>query len=384
MRLIALTCAVLVSLPANAVAASDVQVALGDGIRFSDTHGRYSAQLGGRLEVHAAAYRDDGVDMGNGAILRRARLYLKGVLDHHWLFKLDHDFTVAGVGGLRDAYLGYRRADGIRLYAGNYRVPYSLEFQANSHALMFQERSLGFAFSPGWRVGGAAVVPRPAWQLEFGLFGDRPARTAQGADGEWLAAMRVSGRPYRRTYGYLHLGAALLYGDPGDLPSLRYRSTPESRVTAVNLVDTGALQGVKNYLQHGLEASWTWKRFNLQTEYMAVELSRDTDELLFSGWYVQSSVFLTDDSRRYKGGRYVPVNPGSVIGHGGHGAWELALRYSGIDLSSGVVAGGEQDNLSLALNLYATRHVRLSAEYVRVLEAASEPDAVQMRMEWVY
>lgn len=353
------------------------------GLRLLSADGLYSLHIGGRVEVHSAWYEDDGVDMGDGAILRRMRISLKGKLAGNWLYKYDYDVAADSLRGVLDAYIGYRRSDGITFFAGNYRVPYSLEFQANPHAITFMERALPVAFAPGWRLGLAVQVPGRNWMLEAGVFGDRAFKASTAADSESLLAARFSGRPFRSGNRFLHLGAAVMYGSPGDQQNWRYRSTPESRVTSVAVVDTQAISGVQNYTQQGLEAAYNHGRFNLQTEYMAVDLKRSPHDLAFSGGYAQASLFLTRDSRRYKAGRFVPVQPRNSWGHGGHGAWEVAARYSTLDLNDRDVQGGEMTNLTVALNLYATRQVRFTAEHVRVLEGPTEPNAFQLRAEWV-
>jgi phosphate-selective porin OprO/OprP len=353
------------------------------GLKLKTPNGN-SVHIGGRVEAHFAAYQDDQRDMGDGAILRRARFYIKGKVDGNWLYKLDYDLVDGGMKGLKDAYIGYRRGDGVELYAGNYRVPFSLEFQANPHANTFMERALPFAFAPGWRVGAAARIPGENWLLEGGVFGDRPAKANSAADGEAVGALRLTGRPIRSGEDFLHVGAAVLYGTLGDQPQLRYRSGPESRTSSVNLVDTGAINGASDYFQSGFEASITANRFNAQAEYIALDIHREPSDLQFSGWYLNSSVFLTNDRRRYKSGRYIPVKPNQPIGRGGAGAWELAARLSSIDLSDGDIDGGKLKEATLALNVYATQHVRFSGEYIHVLSGDDRPAVAQLRAEWVF
>lgn len=62
------------------------------------------------------------------------------------------------------------------------------------------------------------------------------------------------------------------------------------------------------------------------------------------------------------------MSPKSTVGNGGFGAWELAVRYSEIDLydtSSAVTDLGEEgDIFTIGLNWYATRNVRFMANYV--------------------
>jgi phosphate-selective porin OprO and OprP len=81
--------------------------------------------------------------------------------------------------------------------------------------------------------------------------------------------------------------------------------------------------------------------------------------LKFQGGYAEATYVLTGETRPYKSasasyGGIEPANPFSLTG-GGWGAWEIAARYSTIDLNDRLglangVAGGRQTIYTLALN----------------------------------
>src|ERR1700749_884762 len=65
----------------------------------------------------------------------------------------------------------------------------------------------------------------------------------------------------------------------------------------------------------------------------------------------------------------VPNNPVSVTNYGGWGAWEIATRYSVIDLNdqlgtSNGVAGGKQTVYTAGLNWYVNRNIRFMFNYL--------------------
>jgi phosphate-selective porin OprO and OprP len=61
-------------------------------------------------------------------------------------------------------------------------------------------------------------------------------------------------------------------------------------------------------------------------------------------------------------GRIEPAAPFSFR-HGGCGAWEVAARYSKVDLTSGTLDGGVFDRWSGALSWHPTRNFRFEFNY---------------------
>jgi phosphate-selective porin OprO/OprP len=93
--------------------------------------------------------------------------------------------------------------------------------------------------------------------------------------------------------------------------------------------------------------------FTAQSEYTRVALVRigDRPQATFDGMYVSGSVFLTGEHRPYliEEGEFDRVIPKSHSG-----AWEVAARWSTMDLndsSQGVgIKGGRGTNVTLGLN----------------------------------
>ncbi len=67
-------------------------------------------------------------------------------------------------------------------------------------------------------------------------------------------------------------------------------------------------------------------------------------------------------------GSFVRITPRTSVGDGGIGTWQVALRYSNLDLTDVDVTGGEQDNLTIGMNWFATPNIRFTANYVNVLD----------------
>jgi len=58
---------------------------------------------------------------------------------------------------------------------------------------------------------------------------------------------------------------------------------------------------------------------------------------------------------------------------GGIGAWELAVRYSQLNLNSNDIRGGNEKDLTVGLNWYTTPNLKLMTNYVNVLEVNEGP-----------
>ena len=124
---------------------------------------------------------------------------------------------------------------------------------------------------------------------------------------------------------------------------------------------------------------WAWRPAgvygpaSLQGEYIHADVDRETGgDLAFNGYYIYGSYFLTSDLRNYKAdkGVFDIIQPAQTFRlHGdGWGAWELATRYSVLDLNDADINGGEERNFSLGLNWYPNSFVRLMANYIHVLD----------------
>ena len=86
------------------------------------------------------------------------------------------------------------------------------------------------------------------------------------------------------------------------------------------------------------------------------------------GAYVQSGIFLTGETRPYNTkngifGRVSPLKPFNPA-TGDCGAWELAARFSYLDLNDSGMKGGRERNVTAGLNWYLYSNLRLMFNYV--------------------
>ena len=303
---------------------------------------------------------DENNEIGSGSDLRRARLGVKGKLDDIWSFIAEYDFSGDGADA-QDLNLSRNLGPG-RLIIGQDKVPMGLNELTSSNNITFIERSsINNVVSPARRNG-------------LGYHGSRGALTFQAMaftnnlndDNDGDEPLGLGGRVvYNPSIGdgrMLHLGVSAAYEDLGDAEQMRLRERPEARPNnGARVIDTGTIEGVESNIRFGLESAYQAGPFSAEAEYLYIGLDRDSgSDPEFSGFHLQASYVLTGESRSYGGGKF-----GSVKPSGSSGAWEVAARFSTVDLTDSGITGGEMDNVTLGLNYYLTPNLRFMANLIR-------------------
>ncbi len=128
--------------------------------------------------------------------------------------------------------------------------------------------------------------------------------------------------------------------------------------------------------------------FSLQGEYVqAIVDSINRNNVCFQGFYIMSSYFLTGEHRPYNKktgafGRVKPKKNYSSKPDGGKGAWELAARYSYLDLDDKSVNGGRLQDFTFGVNWYLNPNTRVMWNYVFAdLADGGDADIFQMRIQ---
>ena len=344
-------------------------------LKLKSADGNFKFQVGGRVMVDAAYYDEDKTELGSGAELRRARLFAKGVVYHDWFYKAQVDFAGNEV-SIKDFYLGYSGMDALDITIGNQKEPFSLEELTSSKYITFMERGLPNAFAPGRNTGIAIGTKADRWGLKVGYYWDGVENSnSPGKDSNSVTG-RLHFAPLLSDNSVLHIGGAASYRKANGDDTVRFRERPESHVTSTRLVDTGDIADYDSQTLYNIDAAAVFGPFSLQGEYTQTNVDNGLEDPSFNGYYVYGSWFLTGERRPYNGSKGVfgRVKPKSVVGKGGHGAWELAARYSSLDLEDSTILGGKEDNLTLGVNWYATPNIRFMANYVR---AETDPTSVE-------
>ena len=317
--------------------------------------------VGGRIQVDAAYFDDDVTDLDSGTEFRRARLFAEGDIAENWGYKLQLEFAT-GDALIADGFVSYGLAGG-KLILGQSKVPFSLEEVTSSKYITFMERSAVVnTFAPARRVG--AMWYKTAGKMHYGagMFGQNSNLDVDGDEGLGIGG-RFTYAPILRDENVLHFGVNASLQEPTDTDAntVRFCARPAAHVTRTCLIDTGDITGVNNTSYLGLEAAYVNGPFSAQAEWIGAGVNRDASaggDLDFAGYYGFVSWFITGETRPYNGGRFNRVTPKSK-----RGAWEIAARYQGIDLTHGNITGGEQETITLGVNYYVNRNLRFMFNY---------------------
>jgi phosphate-selective porin OprO/OprP len=275
--------------------------------------------------------------------------------------------------GINEAYLAWQDIPYLgTLYVGNVQTPVGLEGITSSRDLTFMEpASANDAFVPGIKAGVMLARPvldgRGTWAV--GMF----ANTLVADFGNVSDLASVMGRatflPFYWSDGssttLLHLGLSQAIGFSG-AETARFRARPESHLAPFT-VDTGEISAGRAALT-GLELAFVVGPLSLQGEmYHSFVDARTGGTPHFAGGYLYGSYVLTGESRPYDTatGVFARLRPRRDLSFrtGGFGAFEVALRYSHLDLNDAPVAGGRNHIVMAGLNWYLNTYAKLRFNY---------------------
>jgi len=331
-------------------------------------------------------------DLNSGTNFRRARLGVDGKAGA-WDYSLIYEFGGSGQedgGRVQDLWVQYNLNPTWRFRIGAFAPPTGLEEVTSTNESLFLERA-----SPAEVV---RAIAGGDGRSAVGVFGNGERWTVSAA----LTGATVGVQSFDEQTAFVGRASHLLIKSPNlnlhggvnltqviDAPDagpdnaiasryvLRLRDRPELRVDGTRLVDTGNISA-NGLTSIGAELGVNWKNWYGQAEYFNIDVDRRNigtsfSDPSFSGWYVQDSYILTGETRRYSTatggfGGPRPAKPFDPKA-GGWGAWEIAARYSVLDLNdnegafgaaapAGGIRGGEQEITTPGLIWTPNQNVR--------------------------
>ncbi len=407
--------------PANPPAASGpaLMAKWNNGLFFETTDKSFTAHVGGTVHYDAAFYTAQpslqtfpgGTGrFADGVNLRRGRLFAEGTLYKDFDYKFEIEFAngflanpggnpgAAGVSnspGPTDAWMQWKNIPLLgTLRVGNQKEPFSLEHIENYRTLPFLERSYLFdggqatafnnGFSPGVQLFNTWADDRV--YAAGGFFKNESDLIGFGlGDGNYAATGRAGFLPvYRKDDPdnvSLWVGGAASHRDPvAGTVQVRVRNDVRNApFPLLNLLaNTGAITASSQTL-YNLEAAAAYGSAWAQAEYLVnlvndarLGAGPDLGTARFQGFYAQSGVLLTGEHRTWnpKTASWNRIVPKHNVGfaddcgcNGGLGAWEVATRYSYLDVSDKGIDGGRLRSTTLGLNWYWNPNMKVQFNY---------------------
>ncbi|TPQ37573.1 porin [Bradyrhizobium guangdongense] len=388
--------------------------------------------------------------LDSGENVRRARIGVTGKFFNDWNFALIYDFggtsdgfggaapgslPGGGVSGVENAYLSYT---GLKPFGGKMAVeagimdlPYTMDEATSSNDIMFMERASSGVIAANIAAGDFRSAAGTRWYNDVfwagayvtgpttGAIHSASSAAPAGTSEQYGAVARVAGQLVSGKDYSIHLGgdAQWLIQPPRNLiantQTVTLSDRPELRLDPTTLISTGAIANASGAQVYSVEAAATYGPLILQGEYFWFNVDRTANtglppfgapSLRFQGGYAQAGYVLTGEGRTYNAANAAyngvkPAHPFSLDG-GGWGAWEIAGRFSTMDLNNQLgtatgIAGGRQTVYTLALNWYVNGNVRFMLDYlhgtvarqaspVATADVGAKFDAVAMRTQWAF
>jgi phosphate-selective porin OprO/OprP len=329
-----------------------VWVSFTNGLRVESFEKDFSFKIGGRIFVDGGISSQPETGYSGTVGFRRARLEVEGKAFRDFFYKLQYDFagsstaaTPGGtanavIGGMRDAFLGYRlngvaqplTKEPIVLMVGNMYEPMGLETLTSSKYITFIERSLpSDALTPSRHIGAAVGTFGSDWTAKVGIFSTSPedsslnpfAQTPPPAPGGVATGggqyFDVTGRltwaPVHTEDALIHLGASGRFHKPNSATGtaavggtgsggsdnrvllLGSNTQTEANILRENLVGTqdlscgpitvngAAVAGrcISSVVGYGAELAASYGPFNFQGEFMGANYNRNGGALAYAG-----------------------------------------------------------------------------------------------------
>jgi phosphate-selective porin OprO/OprP len=349
------------------------------------TEGGYEYGFKGLWQYDGNWYSGDTTNPATGATLfedvdawRRKEMNFYGKTPWGLDFNIGYDYTKFNrtKAGWIDNFIRYTSASAGEFRIGQFKTPVGWEEVESSAATVFMERAMPVqAANMGRRIGADWLYTGiPNWLLYAAYFdggdlnGDNKGH-GPAARVVWNPINHQPGAGSREMADVVHIGFAMSGEDREETtngmgvttpPQARFRSRPEASRTDTRLVDTGNMNYPGTITRWGLEGAWIHGPLLFQGEYLQFSAEpRGKPDFTGDGFYVFGAWCLTGESHAYSKG-YV----GNIRPMHDWGAFEIAARYSEVDLNDGPVLGGKEENWTIGANWYLGTHWKLQANYI--------------------
>jgi phosphate-selective porin OprO/OprP len=350
----------------------------------------YWFQLGGAIVFEQKAFIGNDIAKGKefhgGANFRNFEIDLNGGLGRQnltYTLVTKYDTKEKKV-GLDDAYVTYGITDKFTVSVGQVLPGFSLESTASSKWVPFFDRSMA-THALGTDLGLGVNVSKWENQYTFIVAAMQPKQDREPTDGtpnstyikrddRWQTNARFVYRPIFEGTKILQIGASGYFQDDHSATK-QFKSHGEAQARHnTELLNTGYITASNH---KGLDFEIAGQNGPLygELEYERVFVTRPggLDRLHFDGYHAVASYVLTGEAKTFKdfNGTFGQVKPACP-----KGAWEVAAKYSVLNLNNKDIQGGKANNVALGLNYYLNNNIKLSGEYTHSIQNPSQVTSV--------
>ena len=356
-------------------------------------------QIFGRIHSQYFAYGDTdpglaplfGANPQDQFGFRRVRIGVQGELNPNTAYKFETEFANGSSFQFRDVQMEFRNLPLLNtVIIGNHKRPYNLDQLNSSNCNVFLDRPfVADAFNDGNRrlgisTNGFSEDLKYNWRSGvYNMENVQNDGLFVGDNYQLELASRIAGTPWYDEYsngrGYFHWAISNASRFPDGLgPNNQSEYSSIAEALTPNILNTGAIFGADSESLYGLEMVLNVGAFQVGAEYMETFVDRFEPvgpNLNFHGGYVYAAYMLTGEHMPWnrKRGLLGCVQPfenffavrdcNCNVGRG-WGAWQIAARYSYLDLNDEDIVGGQADSLTIGLNWFWNRYARLQFNYV--------------------
>lgn len=346
----------------------------------------------------------------DGSNFRRARLSAKGSVTELTNYFFQMDFGAIGRPTFTDVWVEQTKVPffgNVRI--GQWKQPFSLEVVSSFRYTTFMERSVLFQpFTPFRHIGigfyDHSDDLSKTWAASVFRTGQDQFGGTLSSDGGYGTAERLTWLPEWEDDGnnYLHVGIGHFFNAP-PADTVNFRTIPEFFIGANGPGAVGtsgqAVPGGQNgtpffvatgnihvpyYNVLGSELLWVNGPLSLQSEAMVNFVSNSNTTAVLPGAYAQIGYFLTGEHRPYdrKQAAIDRVIPKSNLTFSGNrcnpglGAWEVAGRWSYLDLNDSAIRGGTIMDYTAGVNWYWNPYTKMVFNYVHsISDSPTHPES---------
>ncbi len=382
------------------------RVSIGDqGFSFASANGNFGVQLKGVLQVDSRSFfADHGIVGNDGFLLRRARPILQGTVFRDFDFLFLPDFGTGNNGGnggttttpqIYDAYLNYRYSPELQFQAGKFKSPVGLEQLQADRDILFNERALPTDLVPnrdiGFELHGDLFEGTASYAAGiFNGVGDARVSSNSAFEDNKAFAGRLFFQPFKKLefeplsgFGF-GLGGSFdsMQGtNTAGLPNTTGGSAPgfatvgQQQFFAYNPTNAAVVANGEHW-RLSPQGYYFYGPFGFLGEYVISDQAvkrtgagpQPSARLENTGWQISGSWLLTGEDATF--GTVVPRHPFNPK-EGGWGAWQIAARYSVLDIdpnafplfSNPATSARSAQEWSVGLNWYLNRDVRVNFSY---------------------